>query len=171
MRKVIVVAYDHHWPAMFEGEATLIRHILGSELLEIHHIGSTSVPGLAAKPIIDMMPVVKDITNIDRFNHQMMAIGYTPKGEYGILGRRFFYKGNDERTHHIHVFQQGSEHIERHLAFRDYLRQHPLIAMKYGQLKQALATQYATDIDGYMEGKDAFIKEIETDALTWFHRS
>lgn len=131
MRKVEVTPYNPQWVAMFEEEASILRTIFGSEISEIHHIGSTSVPGLKAKPIIDIMPVVRDIHRIDAFNGAMIAIGYEPKGENGIIGRRFFQKGGNNRTHHVHVFESGNPEVERHLAFRDYLREHPEEAKPY----------------------------------------
>src|SRR5690606_26743872 len=125
MRKVNVSPYDKQWPVLFENEAQEIKRILGEELLDIHHLRSTSVPGLAAKSIIDMLAVVRNIEAVEGFNAELRTIGYTGKGENGIAGRRYFQKGGDERTHHLHIYQSGSPEIERHLVFRDYLRAHP----------------------------------------------
>lgn len=110
---------------MYEKEAVKLRKIFRSEITEIYHIGSTSVDGLIAKPVIDIMPVVRDVNRIDDYNTEMIDIGYEPKGENGLPGRRFFQKGGDERTHHIHFYEMGNTEIERHLAFRNYLRTHP----------------------------------------------
>src|SRR6056297_2564109 len=99
-RKIEVVEYDKNWPKLFKEEADLIREIFKDEIIEIFHIGSTSVPGLKAKPIIDIMPIVKKIEEVDKKNEDMKKIGYEPKGEYGIIGRRFFMKGGDDRSHH-----------------------------------------------------------------------
>lgn len=165
--RVVVNHYNPQWPGMFEAEATRIRDIFGEELLALHHIGSTSVPGLKAKPIIDMIPVVQNIDVVDQYNDKMIALGYEPMGEFGIPGRRYFRKGGDDRTHHVHVFQAGSAEIERHLVFRDYLRQHPEDAKKYGELKQSLAERFPYDIEAYMDGKDQFIKDLEQEALKW----
>lgn len=93
MRKVEVIAYSAEWKKKFEEEAMQLQAILGPEILAIHHIGSTSVHDLHAKPIIDIMPVVRDITKIQTYNHAMIAIGYEPKGENGLPGRRYFQKG------------------------------------------------------------------------------
>lgn len=134
MRQVRVVDYQSSWMRAFEAEAEQLRRLLGEELVSVHHIGSTSVPGLKAKPILDLMPVVKKIIQVDDLNPGMRELEYEPKGENGIPGRRFFMKGGDDRTHHIHVFQQGSPHVDRHLAFRDYLRSHPSEADRYGAL-------------------------------------
>lgn len=105
---------------MFKEEAAKLQTIFGNEIVDIHHIGSTSVPGLKAKPIIDIMPVVRDINTVDNYNIYMQEIGYEPKGENGIPKRRYFQKGGENRTHHVHIYQTGSYEIKRHLAFRDY---------------------------------------------------
>lgn len=165
---VIVTNYNGNWNRMFEDEAKKIKAIFGDELNDIHHIGSTSVPGLQAKPIIDMMPVVKDITRIDSFNEQMKELGYECMGEFGMEGRRYFRKGGDHRTHHVHAFQMDNiEDIQRHLAVRDFLRTHPEVASQYGSLKERLARQYPDDIEAYMDGKDSFVKNLEKKALDW----
>ena len=171
MRKVEVSSYNERWPAMFEEEVKMLYHIFGKEIISIHHIGSTSVPGLQAKPIIDIMPVVRDIYLIDSYNEAMREIGYIPKGENGIHGRRYFQKGGKKRTHHVHMFQVGSSNIKRHLAFRDYLRAHAEVKKRYGELKTQLAEQYPYDIESYIEGKNDLVKKIERKALQWKHES
>ncbi|WP_411748323.1 GrpB family protein [Psychrobacillus psychrotolerans] len=168
MRKVEVVAYSEDWKKKFDEEAILLQHIFGLEIQIIHHIGSTSVERLSSKPIIDMMPIVRDIRKIDAYNSAMIAIGYEPKGENGLPGRRYFQKGGDNRTHHVHMYELGNPEIERHLAFRDFLRVHSIIARKYGDLKEALAEQFPYDIDAYINGKDKLAKEIEKQALHWY---
>jgi GrpB-like predicted nucleotidyltransferase (UPF0157 family) len=168
MRKIIVVPYNPDWPVQFRAEAAKIAAIFGPDLVSIHHIGSTSVPGLSAKPIIDMMPVVRDIEGVDLFNPAMIRLGYQPRGEYGIPGRRYFVKGSDaNRTHHIHIFALGNPEVNRHLDFRDYLIAHPAEAQQYAALKAELARQFPHDIEGYMAGKDDFIKETIQKAQQW----
>ncbi len=167
LRKVEVEPYQEKWPRMFLEEAEKLREIFTGEILEIHHIGSTSVPGLQAKPIIDIMPVVKDISNVDSFNEEMKHIGYTPKGENGIPMRRYFEKGGDQRSHHVHFYEEGSREIKRHLAFRDYLRTHPYEKQQYGEVKQRLAQQFPYDIAAYIQGKEQLVGEIERKALIW----
>ncbi|QUG42296.1 GrpB family protein [Psychrobacillus sp. INOP01] len=167
-RKVLVEKYSTDWKKKFDEEAILLQKIFGLEIQMIHHIGSTSVNGLSAKPIIDMMPVVRDITKIDAYNEAMIAIGYEPKGENGLSGRRYFQKGGDNRTHHVHIYELGNREIERHLAFRDFLRVHPVIAKKYGDLKKALAEKFPYDIDAYINGKENLAKEIEQQAIKWY---
>ncbi|MDU5144223.1 MAG: GrpB family protein [Paenibacillus dendritiformis] len=166
---VIVTEYNEQWDNMFLDEAQKIEEIFADELLDIHHIGSTSVPGLKAKPIIDMMPVVKDIEKMDSFYEKMEGLGYESMGEFGMPGRRYFRKGGDNRTHQVHVFQaDNKEDIQRHLAVRDYLRTHPEAVKQYGDLKEKLANQFPKDIEAYMDGKDTFVKELEKRALHWY---
>ena len=168
MRKIEVVEYKKNWPKLFKKEAVLIKRVFNDEIIEIHHIGSTSVPGLKAKPVIDIMPVVKDIDEIDNYNEKMEKLGYEARGEYGIKGRRFFLKGGDDRSHHVHIFQYDNEEaIERHIAVRDYLKTHKKEAEEYAEIKAKAAENYPHDINGYCEYKDKFVKELENKALAW----
>lgn len=167
-RKVSVEEYSTDWKKRFDEEAILLQKVFGLETQMIHHIGSTSVNGLSAKPIIDIMPVVLDIRKIHSFTSAMKAIGYEPKGENGLPGRRYFQKGGDNRTHHVHIYEAGNPEIERHLAFRDFLRVHPNIAKEYGELKEALAKQFPYDIESYINGKEQLASEIEREALEWY---
>jgi GrpB-like predicted nucleotidyltransferase (UPF0157 family) len=168
IRQVLVTAYQPSWREKFELEAAQLSKIFRKELLEIHHIGSTSIPGLDAKPIIDVLVVVLDIQKVDTYNKIMQLAGYIPKGEYGIPGRRFFIKGDEtHHTHHIHVFHKGNMDITRHLDFRDYLVTHPEEASDYARLKHELAVRYPFDIDSYQKGKELFIQRIDQKAKEW----
>jgi GrpB-like predicted nucleotidyltransferase (UPF0157 family) len=169
VRKVEVVSYHNDWPEQFQAEAEALSAIFGSLLLSIHHFGSTAIPGISAKPIIDILIIVTDVQAVDDLNDALRALHYMAVGEYGIPGRRFFYKGtHDLRTHHLHVYQRGNPHILRHLAFRDYMRAHPPTARAYSQLKEHLALQFPEDMDRYIEGKNAFIQEQEQRAMDWY---
>lgn len=162
---VIVTNYDENWIQLFKIEAKKIQDIFKDEIVEIHHIGSTAVPGLKAKPIIDIMPIIKDIDVVDNFNKKMSEIGYEPLGELGIKGRRYFRKGGENRTHQIHIFQFDNKFdIERHLAVRDYLKTHKKDAVEYGKLKEQLANEFPNDIEGYSLGKEDFVKKLERKA-------
>ncbi len=165
---VTVTTYNEAWPQAFTEEAKLIKEVMGSVLLKIHHIGSTAVPGLAAKPIIDMMPEVSSLLLLDELSTQMAKIGYEAKGEFGIQGRRYYRKGGLNRTHQIHAFQEGDKHIIRHLAFRDYLRAHKSVADEYGRLKTDIADRCNNDIERYCDEKDPFIQFHEKKALKWY---
>ncbi|WP_232328975.1 GrpB family protein [Metabacillus litoralis] len=165
---IIITDYNENWTQLFKKEAKLISGILKDELVKIHHIGSTAVSDLKAKPIIDMMPIVKDISNVDHFNENMIEIGYEPLGEFGINGRRYFRKGGENRTHQIHMFQYDNHfEIERHLAVRDYLRSHKKDAIEYGKLKESLALEFSKDIEGYSNGKSDFVENLERKAIEW----
>lgn len=169
MRKVDVVSHDPNWRKVFEVESRQITDTLGKNVVAIHHIGSTAILGIYAKPIIDLLVEVKDIVKLDQQNSLMESLGYSVMGEFGIPGRRYFRK-NDQagnRTHHVHTFKVDSEQVERHLAFRDYMIAHPDDAQRYSKLKRKLARKYPTNIDRYMDGKDEFIKEMDKNAAQW----
>ncbi len=156
-----VVAYDQNWPSLFEEEAAQIQQILGTNCFVIHHIGSTSVPGLCAKPIIDMLPVVRDIQEVDKMNKGMESLGYEVKGESGMAFRRFFQKSKNVRTHNVHVYEEGDPEIDRYLKFRDWMRSHDDDAQAYAKLKIELARKFPQDILHYCNGKDAFVASID----------
>src|SRR5206468_2150889 len=121
------------WPRMFDLASAEIAAAMGHCLVEVHHIGSTSIPGMSAKPVIDMLPVVRDIAAVDACAAAMEALGYEAMGDFGIPGRRYFRRDDaaGRRTHQVHAFEVGSPHVERHLAFRDFLRVHPPSARQY----------------------------------------
>lgn len=168
MRVVEVVPYDPQWPARFAAEAAAVQSALGAAVIRIEHVGSTSVPGLAAKPIIDMMPLVRDVRDVSKRIPALAAIGYIPRGEFGLPGRRYFVKGTAHaRLVHCHLYAADHPEVERHLAFRDYLRAYPAARDAYAALKIELARQHPTDIVAYMDGKDGLIKQLEAAALGW----
>jgi len=167
MRKVEVVPYEKKWSKLFQNESNNIKNILGDLIVSIHHVGSTAIPNMDAKPVIDILIEVTEINKVDSFNKKMNNLGYIALGENGILNRRFFSKGGNNRTHHIHIFETGNSEINRHLLFRDYLIAHPKDAKKYSLLKQRLAHEYPENIDMYIKGKDAFIKELDKKAKEW----
>lgn len=167
-REIRVVPHDPSWNDMFEAEAAALSSVLEGEVLVIHHIGSTAIPNIKAKPIIDILIEVREIEKVDDLAPEMSEIGYEAHGEFGLPGRRYFTKNlGPTRTHNVHVYQRGNPEIERHLAFRDYMLSHPEDAQTYSRLKEELAKRFPTDIYGYMDGKDAFAKEMESKALTW----
>jgi GrpB-like predicted nucleotidyltransferase (UPF0157 family) len=165
-RKVEVVPPSPLWSKAFVKESQQVARALGENLVNIHHIGSTAIPNIYAKPIIDMLVEVRSLESVDEGRTAIESLGYEVLGEFGIPGRRFCRKDNAEglRTHHIHIFLAGSAQVERHLAFRDYLSTHPAMAQAYSDLKRSLAAKFPTDISGYMDGKDAFIQEMDRQA-------
>ena len=168
---VTVVDYDPDWPIRFQDEAKHIERIMGENLVRVFHIGSTSVPGMKAKPIIDLMAVVYDLDLLDSCEVRLKAVGYEAKGAFGISGRRYFRKGGENRTHQLHCFQaEDGTNILRHLAFRDYLRGNAEVQKAYSSLKEALAVKFPRDIEEYCQGKEAFVRETERNALAWYWR-
>lgn len=169
MMRVVVLPHDPTWATAFQEAVNEVAAEFRGNLIAIHHIGSTAIPGIHAKPIIDMLAVVFDIDAVDHSNGDLARYGYVAKGEFGICGRRYFFRNSatGARTHQIHAFQTGTPGVARHLAFRDYLRAHPQVALTYSDLKRRLAEAHPEDIEAYMDGKDAFIKDVEAKALEW----
>ena len=171
-RMLEVVPYDPRWPEAFASEAPRVRDAIGENVVAVHHIGSTAVPGLAAKPIIDIVVEVNDIEAVDAQNERMRQLGYEVRGEWGFSGRRYFVKREgSRRTHHVHVYQTGHPEIESACAFRDYLRAHPAQAREYGCLKQRLARQLPLAVQGYQEAKADFVERMVKAALAWRSRA
>ncbi|MCC9087678.1 MULTISPECIES: bifunctional GNAT family N-acetyltransferase/GrpB family protein [Bacillus] len=166
-RKVEVVEFKKEWHEEFHQEKQRLKQIIQKSWIEGHHIGSTSVEGLVAKPIIDILIEVSHIKEIDRKRESFEHLGYQALGENGVKGRRFFQKGGLNRTHHVHVYERNHPDVKRHLLFRDYLRVHPERAASYASVKEQLANQYPEDIQSYMAGKNEIIKEIENEAYHW----
>ncbi len=167
-RIIEVIDYNSAWPACYLNEIEQIKNVLFLEIIKAYHIGSTSVPGLAAKPVIDILLKVKDVIKLDDYNNEMFKIGYIAKGEHEIPERRFYLKGEIDRTHHIHAFNEHSVNIKRHLAFRDYLIKHPYIAQQYGNLKRKNAQLCKGDANKYCDLKNDFLKYHEQKAVKWY---
>ena len=167
---VFVVPHDPAWTQAFDKVSKAIRRALGEDAIGLHHIGSTAMAGILAKPIIDMLGIVENLAALDHRNAVMAGLGFLAMGPNGIEGRRFFRKSDaaGQRTHHLHVFEQGSSHIERHLAFRDYLKNHPRKAAEYSDLKALITTDHAISRDAYMDAKDPFIAATMKDAVEWY---
>ena len=159
---VVVLPYDRGWAQDFSDISSEIRKALGGLALDIVHVGSTSVPGLSAKPIIDIDVVIRDYASLDAVISALKAIGYHHEGDLGIPGREAFgYEGKDHlRKHHLYVCPQDSLELKRHIAFRDYLRDHPDAAREYSRIKEEGSALHPHDIDGYIEHKSAFIARI-----------
>ncbi|MGM0379074.1 MAG: GrpB family protein [Bacillota bacterium] len=166
-RKVEVLDYNTKWKEKYKKEKLKIQKIFKDNLVNIYHIGSTAIKGIKAKPVIDILGVVKDLKIVDNLTYRLEALGYISKGEFGIEKRRFFLKGKYNRTHHIHFFEKGNKEIQRHIIFRDYMNAHPEKAKKYSELKDKLAKKYPENIDKYIEGKNDFIKMIDKKAKKW----
>lgn len=162
IKKIDVVPYNSRWPKIFEEEAQKIQDAIGDHCLAVHHVGSTSVPGLSAKPVIDMIAV---INTPERSIHTLQKQGYEYRGEYNIPGRFFFNKSEGDPVN-LHVYQEDHPEIELNLTFRDYLRDHPEVRKEYAELKENLLKDQRSYVKksgsftGYNLGKDPFIRKV-----------
>lgn len=166
---VIIADYNSQWPVRYEEEKGRILGVIGDKVVAIEHIGSTAVPGLGAKPVIDIMVAVRRLADTEACIEPLQSIGfeYRPPDEVGIPERRYFTKGiPGARTHHIHMVELTSTFWERHLLFRDFLRAHPEVAQEYYRLKKELADKYGEDREGYTEAKTSFIESVTDRART-----
>lgn len=160
-KHVVVLPYDKKWKQDFIAIKNELVDALGSLVITIEHVGSTSVAGLAAKPIIDIDVVVK-ADDVNKAIDALEGIGYIYEGNLGIEGREAFaYEGKEHlQIHHLYVCPEDSAELKRHLAFRDYLRRHPQDREKYGNVKLEAARKYPDDIEKYIEHKSPVIEEI-----------
>ena len=158
---VEIAEYNPEWPRVFEREAAAIMKACRSWITEVHHVGSTSVPGLAAKPILDIVPIADKPIECAESISTMAGLGYRYRGENGIPGRFYFDKIVDDRTVvHAHMFLADHPDVGKHLAFRDYLRTHPDAAREYEELKRVLVSTYRDDCRAYTEAKAEFVERI-----------
>lgn len=156
---IVVVDYDPAWPRVFGELRATLAGALGDIALAIEHVGSTSVPGLAAKPVIDIDVVVQE-ADVALAIGGLEAIGYTHRGDLGIPQREAFRQPPGSPPHHLYVCPEHSPALANHRALRDYLRMNPEAVLAYGALKKQLALRFGDDMDGYVEGKTAFIVDI-----------
>ncbi|MGH8189084.1 MAG: GrpB family protein [Steroidobacteraceae bacterium] len=157
---VSVVDYDVAWPAAFTQLSGRIWKAVEDVALSIEHVGSTAVPGLAAKPVIDMDIVVRSTSATPTVIERLAALGYVHRGNLGIEGREAFERPPGSPAHHLYACVSGSVALRNHLHVRDWLRAHPHMAAEYGALKKELAARFRDDIDGYAAGKTAFLLEV-----------
>jgi GrpB-like predicted nucleotidyltransferase (UPF0157 family) len=157
---VIIVDYDSHWPVLFEELRAPVLATLGDLVVIVEHVGSTAVPGLAAKPIIDMDVVVPSVSEIPKAIERLAALGYIHQGDLGIPGREAFISPYGKPRHHLYVCALGNDELRRHLSFRDYLLTHPGEATAYGSLKKAAALRFADDRAAYTEAKTRFVEAV-----------
>jgi GrpB-like predicted nucleotidyltransferase (UPF0157 family) len=161
--RIVVSDYDPNWPAQFETERRAVARAFGAIALTIEHVGSTAVPGLAAKPIIDLLVGVTDVGTARHRVEAMRSIGYTYMSEYRawLPGEMLYRKGPPGPwTHHVHVMEPSSPRWDELVLVRDYLRAHREIAAAYGELKKALAVLFEDDIEGFRDAKRPFLAEV-----------
>ena len=163
---VAIVAYDANWPQLFEIEGEMLRNALGENLVSVEHIGSTAVPGLVAKPVIDLLAGLRTFPLSLQGIAALEGLGYEYLGENGIPGRLFLRKGRP-RSHHVHAVLFGDDHWERHLAFRDYLRINAQERDAYAEFKRTLVHEVDGDRDRYVDGKEVYAAALEQRARAW----
>jgi GrpB-like predicted nucleotidyltransferase (UPF0157 family) len=171
---VTVANYSPRWPLLYERERDLIVGAIGRWTVDIQHVGSTAVPGLGAKPIIDIMVGLRRFADAQRCIQPLQAVAYECRGEAGLTGRLFFRKltahpdrgqnlgivSGVPRSHHLHLVEHDGELWKRTLLFRDYLRLNPDVARQYVELKRRLALEYQRDTEGYGAAKTPFIESV-----------
>jgi GrpB-like predicted nucleotidyltransferase (UPF0157 family) len=157
--QVRVMPYDPAWADEFAAERARLLKALGRVPAVIEHVGSTAVPGLAAKPIIDVLAGRPAESELEPYVRAFTAAGYEHRGEYGIPGRHYFVRG-EPRTHHLHLVEMDGGIWRRYVAFRDHLRRHPESAAAYAALKHDLAARFPNDRERYTDGKSAFIDDV-----------
>ncbi|SKA66095.1 GrpB domain, predicted nucleotidyltransferase, UPF0157 family [Eubacterium uniforme] len=161
-KHVVVEPYNKEWKSDFIAIRDELDAVLKDIVLKIEHVGSTSVEGLSAKPVIDIDVVIKDTTVLPDVISALQTIGYFHEGDLGIPGREAFkYEGKEHlRKHHLYVCSQDSEELKRHITFRDYLRSNPDAVEEYSKIKEEAANLYSWDIDKYIEHKSPVIEMI-----------
>ncbi|SRR5665213_896748 len=170
---VELVPHRPEWADMAKAEGARLKAALGDLVITVHHVGSTAIPSILAKPIVDLCPIVRDLAALDAQEKTVRGLGYRWLGEFGLAGRRyctFTDPVTGKRKFQLHCYRDGDESLTRHLAFRDYLRAHPLIAKAYEMEKiRAAALQPNNTID-YNAEKNDWIKRTEKDALAWYEK-
>jgi len=161
---VIISPYQTAWVTRFEELSSLLRRALEDQVVTIEHVGSTAVPGLDAKPIVDLDIVITETADFVQIENRLAGIGYRHLGDQGVPGRQAFAPaqadGLDPPDHHLYVCRENATELRRHLRFRDSLRAHPDIAADYARLKRRLAAEFGDDREAYTEGKTRFIEDV-----------
>lgn len=168
---VELLPHTLHWAVMANNETEKLREQLGDEVIAVHHIGSTSIAGICAKPIIDLLPVVRSVERLDGCEAAFQSLGYRYWGEYGIAGRRYCERedaATGKRLFQLHCFEPQSFQVERHLAFRDFLRSNAKWAAAYEADKQRCQSLHPNDSHAYSDAKSAWISEHLPAAIDWF---
>lgn len=162
-RKYTVVPYNPRWKRLFEKEARIISSVFGEVTLAIEHVGSTSVPGMASKPTIDILVLTDSLSAVENLNKEMEAAGYAPLGKYISPDMRFFAKEDDNtRLCNVHVAQYGNARAVGMLKLRDYFIDHPQVASDYSRLKLRLAAEYPDDYGQYRKYKDEWMENLKS---------
>jgi GrpB-like predicted nucleotidyltransferase (UPF0157 family) len=154
---VELLPHNEQWHQLFAEEKMRLQNAIGENVIAVEHIGSTSICGIAAKPVLDIAAAVSDKASGEKCVAPLEKIGYEYRGEYGIAERFYFVKG-EPRTHHLHILLSESDALKNHLLFRDYLLSNRLVAAEYDKLKKELSEKFQNDRDAYLEGKAEFVE-------------
>ena len=171
MTEVELHRHSPRWAEMARAETARLREVMGGVILSVHHIGSTSIPGIMAKPIIDLVPVATDLGTLDASVPHVASLGYECLGEFGLPGRRYCRRDDamtGKRLYQLHFYATGSPEIVRHVAFADFLRAHPAIAAEYEAEKVRAAARHPNSTYDYNDAKNDWIKRVEQVALCWW---
>ena len=172
---VAVEDFNPEWAVWFSHLSSYFTDKLGPQIIRIEHVGSTSVPGMVAKPIIDL-DIVINMSDFELIKSKLEVLGYVHQGDLGIPEREAFALTNlklkeDLPPHHLYVCDIKSRELQRHIVFRDYLRSHPDDAAKYSEIKVQLVKKHSGDRTQYIDGKDHLVKELLRKALEWANKS
>jgi GrpB-like predicted nucleotidyltransferase (UPF0157 family) len=168
--KVSLSEHRSEWKSCFDLVSAFLTKTVTNDETQIHHVGSTAIPFIKAKPILDIMVVVPKLSGFDSKQEEIENFGFTWKGEYGISGRRYCVKYNSKQTIgfvHLHAFEAADTEVERHLLFRDYLLAFPTVAQEYSKLKNHSLEKYSGQREAYTESKSKFIQSVIERARSW----
>lgn len=168
-RSYKIIPYDPNWPVLFSNESKKVSDIIGNNIFETHHIGSTSVPGMSGKSTIDILFVVQDISRISEKIVDLKKIGYSSLGPRNAKNSHLFEKEeNGNRTYIVHFYPQTHPEIKQMISIRDYLRSHEDEARKYSEIKLSLAHKFPNDYTQYRKLKDEYMEDLKCRAISWF---
>lgn len=165
-----IVKHDPNWVGQYQREADVLSDLMGKVCVRVHHIGSTAVPNIPAKPVLDILLETVSLKALDKYTVSIVNIGYEARGEYGISGRRYFVKKTLDKLLPIHLrcYQKSSYQVKRHLAFRDYLRVNPDVTGKYTRLKLSMSDENGILASNYQDAKKPFVDSATLEAISYF---
>lgn len=172
--RVELLPHDPQWAEKAAAESEALAFVMGLTLLTVHHVGSTAIPGIRAKPVLDLIPVVTSLSELDSRRADIEVLGYEWWGELGLPGRRYCTKADPTTTRRLiqlHCYVEGSSEIARHLAFRDYLRERPDVAAAYDLEKARCQNLHPDNSHAYGDCKEAWIRKAEVEALVRWDRN
>lgn len=167
-----ITTHNPKWREQYQAEADLLFGLIGKTCTQIHHIGSTAVPNIPAKPVVDILLEATSLKSLDEYTTSIVNINYEARGEYGISGRRYFVKKplNELLAIHLHCYQEGSHQVTRHLAFRDYLRVNPDAAKQYTRIKLSMSDENGILVSDYQDRKKPFVDNLTLEAISYFSK-